>query len=66
MTFTRKPHRGFAGPGGTTLVVDTLGGFAPVVLDKIFREIADAPEPATLLLLSSGLLGLALSRRRNG
>ena len=55
----------YAGPPGLTLTFDHAGGDnVGILLDNVTIEAV--PEPATLLLLGSGLTGLALRRRRRG
>ena len=52
-------------PGGGTLwVASSFDTFEVAVRDKIGTEINPVPEPGTMLLLGSGIAGLALRRRR--
>jgi hypothetical protein len=50
--------------GGFVVAASNFSDFAEAVKTKIGREITPTPEPATLLLLGLGVIGLAGLRRR--
>lgn len=52
------------GPTGFVLQADSFADFASTVEQKIGREIAQVPEPGTMLLLGASLLGFGFARRR--
>lgn len=52
------------GAGSFSWIVQDFTEFQPAVKDKIYTEIHSVPEPTTMLLLASGMLGLAAFRRR--
>jgi hypothetical protein len=47
-----------------TAVMASGAGFAPRTFDIVLPDSAPLPEPATLLLIGSGLIGLAVRRKR--
>jgi hypothetical protein len=53
-----------AGPKAFQSVVSDFDGFEVAIKGKIFTEIGDLPEPATLGLLGFGIIGLGFAARR--
>jgi len=55
----------FSAVGGTDASQTDSGSGTQMAFDDMAFNVVEVPEPGLIILLSSGLLGLGIARRRN-